>query len=352
MVSFWGTRQYTLAQPAPEARWRPDGNPRKFRIQVVDPLVSVSYYPEPDLLTTLRNRSGRVLLGKMKSVRGRILSILIATVGVTAAGVVLAFAATVVGPWRWPPQPSSGLGVFCGVVGGAIVFFEMLILPRKWYRGKRLGRTRAWLYVHVWMGLICLPIILVHAGFGFGGPLTKVTLILFLLVTASGIWGLIMQQWIPQKMLQEIPGETVASQIDRLGDYHANEAQRLISALVTVPPEAESAEPVVSGPLANELVAFRDDILLPYLRDGDYSRSPLASPSDAVLRFARLREAVPEGARLTLDRLQELADLRRRWDAQTRLNIWLHNWLLLHLPLSVGMFSLMILHAIRALKYW
>ena len=161
-----------------------------------------------------------------------------------------------------------------------------------------------------------------------------------------------MQQWIPQKMLEAIPGETVASQIDRLGDYHADEAQRLVSALVTVPPEAESAEPVVSGPLANELVAFRDEVLLPYLHAGDRSRSPLASPSDAVLRFARLREAVPEGARDTLDRLQELADLRRRWDTQARLNFWLHNWLLVHLPLSVAMSSLMVLHAVRALKYW
>jgi hypothetical protein len=293
-----------------------------------------------------------VLVGKTKSVRGRILSILFATVGVTLAGTAFAAAGAAVGAWTWPPQPSSPLGVFCGVVGGVIVFFEMLILPRKWYRGKRLGRTRAWLQWHVWMGLICLPVILVHAGFGFGGPLTTVTLILFLLVTASGIWGLIMQQWLPQKMLQDIPGETIAAQIDRLGDYHADEAARLVSALVTVPPEAESAEPVVSGPLAAELVAFRDDVLLPYLHDGDRSNSPLATPTDAEQRFARLREAVPPAARQTLDRLQELAELRRRWDTQARLNVWLHNWLLLHLPLSVGMSSLMVLHAVRALKFW
>jgi len=293
-----------------------------------------------------------VLLGKTKTVRGRIWAIVFATLGVTAAGILLAAAGAAVGAWTWPPQPSSGLGVFLGVVGGAIVFFEMLILPKKWFRGKRLGNTRTWMRLHIWMGLICLPVILVHAGFGFGGPLTTVTLILFLLVTFSGIWGLIMQQWLPQKMLQEIPGETVAAQIDRLGDYHADEAARLISALVTVPPEAESAEPVVSGPLAAELVAFRDDILLPYLQDGDRSNSPLATPTDAEQRFARLREAVPPEARQTLDRLQELAELRRRWDTQARINFWLHNWLLLHLPLSVGMTSLMVLHAVRALKFW
>lgn len=293
-----------------------------------------------------------MLVGKTRSVRGRVAAILFATLGVTAAGALLALAGGLMGLWAWPPQPSSGLGVFLGLVGGAIVFFEMAILPRKWYRGKRLGRTRLWMQLHVWMGLICLPVILVHAGFGFGGPLTTVTLILFLAVTASGIWGLIMQQWLPQKMLEAIPGESIASQLDRLGNTLADEAARSVTALITVRPEEESAEPVVSGSLANELVAFRDEILVPYLQDGSRSRSPLAAASDAELRFARLREAVPPAARETLDKLQELTNLRRRWDGQSRLHFWLHNWLLLHLPLSVAMSSLMVLHAVRALKFW
>jgi hypothetical protein len=293
-----------------------------------------------------------VLVGKTKSVRGRVAAILFATLGVTLAGVLLAAAGATVGLWAWPPQPSSGLGVFLGAVGGLIVFFEMLILPRKWYRGKRLGRTRLWMQLHVWAGLICLPVILVHAGFGFGGPLTTVTLILFLLVTASGVWGLIMQQWLPQKILEGIPGESIASQLDRLGTALADEAARSVTALITVRPEEESAEPIVGGSLAAELVSFRDDVLVPYLQEGERSRSPLAAASDAELRFARLREAVPPAARETLDRLQELANLRRRWDSQNRLHFWLHNWLLLHLPLSVGMSSLMVLHAVRALKFW
>ena len=293
-----------------------------------------------------------MLVGKTKSVQGRIWSILFATFGITLAGVLLAAAGAAVGLWAWPPQPSSGLGVFLGLVGGAIVLFEMLILPRKWFRGQRFGRTRLWMQLHVWMGLICLPVILVHAGFGFGGPLTTVTLILFLLVTFSGVWGLIMQQWLPQKILEAIPGESIASQLDRLGDSLADEAARSVTALITVRPEEETAEPVVSGLLAAELVAFRDEVLVPYLQAGARSRSPLSAPSDAELRFARLREAVPPAAHPTLTRLQELADLRRRWDAQARLHFWLHNWLLLHLPLSVAMSALMALHAVRALKFW
>jgi hypothetical protein len=291
-----------------------------------------------------------VLLGKTRSVRNRIIAILFSTASVTLTGVLLAAIGAALGLWAWPPQPSSPFGVFCGVVAGVIVVFEMLLLPRKWFRGKRLGTTRTWMWWHIWLGLICLPVVLVHAGFGFGGPLPTVTLILFLAVTASGIWGLIMQQWLPQKILAEMPGETVASQVNYIGDYHANEAKKLIQGLVSVPPEAESVQPVVTGMPKTDLIEFQDDLLLPYLH-GDPD-SPLSSRALAEQRFAQLRNEMPVPAHPTLDRLQELVNLRRQWDAQLRLNFWLHNWLLLHLPLSVAMSGLMFLHAVRALKYW
>ena len=293
-----------------------------------------------------------MLLGKKKTVRWRITAIVVATAGVTLAGVLLARLGALVGLWDWPPRPSSGFGVFCGIAGGAIVLFEMALVLRKRMRKWRLGRTRAWMRLHIWLGLVCLPVILVHAGFGFGGPLATVTLVLFLLVTFSGVWGLIMQQWIPQKMLADIPGETITSQIDRLGEYNADEARRVVIGLTTVPPEAESGEPVIGGPLKVELEAFRDAVLLPYLQQGRDSRSPLTAATEAERQFARLREAVPPEARTDLDRLQALADLRRRWDYQARLYFWLHNWLLVHLPLSAAMTALMIWHAVRALKYW
>jgi hypothetical protein len=293
-----------------------------------------------------------LLIGKSRTVRGRVTVILIATAAITAVGILAAAGGARLGLWDWPPQPSSGLGVTLGLVAAAIVFFEMSLILRKHFRRKRLGATRVWMRWHIWLGIVCLPVVLIHAGFGFGGLLTTVTLALFLAVIVSGIWGLVMQQWLPQKLLAEISGETVSSQIDFLGDYHATEATRLIDALVTVPPEAATTDPLVSGPPARELVAFRDELLLPYLRVGAGSHSPLASRTDADARFARLRDGIPEVARPALDRLRELAELRRQWDTQARVNFWLHNWLVLHVPLSVAMTVLMVLHAVRALKYW
>ena len=327
-----------------------------------------------------------MLIGKQRSVPGRVAAVVFATAGVTAAGVLLTLAGGLVRLWPWPPQPSSWFGVLTGFALLAIVFFEMALLPRKWFRGARLGATKVWMALHIWVGLAGLPVVLVHAAFGFGGPLPAVTMVLFLLVTASGVWGLVMQQWLPTKILAEIPGETVASQVDNAMRFHAEvdtrarsgEAFRLIEDLITVPPEydelisggaamkvvggrAEGAptlgtptrnRAVVVGQPAAELKEFRDRVLLPYLRDGRRSGSPLAARAEAERRFARLRDMVPREALPAIDRLAELCDLRRQWDALTRLNFWLHNWLLFHLPLSVAMTVLMIVHAIRALKYW
>jgi hypothetical protein len=291
-----------------------------------------------------------VLIGKTRSVRRRIATILISTFAITVTGLVLAGAGAIAGLWTWPPQPSSPFGVGCGLAAAVLVFFEMAILPRKWFRGRRLGATRIWMRWHIWLGLVSLPVVLIHTGFGFGGPLPAITLALFLAVVISGIWGLVMQQWLPEKLLATSPHETVSSQIDFLGEYHALEAARLVEGLIS--PESEATEPVVSGVAARELLAFRDGLLLPYLRKGIAFGSPLAAFAEAEQRFARLREAVPVAALPAVDRLQAMASLRREWDAQARLNFWLHNWLLIHFPLSVAMTGLMVLHAVRALKYW
>src|SRR5262249_16054610 len=140
-----------------------------------------------------------VLIGKLRSTLLRIVTILLATLAITGGGILLVAGASAAGMCAWPPRPSSAFGVASGLTGGAIVLFRMGLLPRKWLRRRRLGPAKLWMQLHIWLGIACLPVILVHTGFGFGGPLTTVTLLLFLAVIASGLWGLILQQWLPRK---------------------------------------------------------------------------------------------------------------------------------------------------------
>ena len=276
--------------------------------------------------------------GSAKTVRGRVGRLLAATAVVAAAPVAAVYAASLAGLGDWPPRPSGPLGFACGVGVGAIVLFEMLLAPRKWLRGRRLGATRVWMKVHVWLGLASLPLVLVHAGFGLGGPLPAATLVLFLLVFASGVWGLALQQWLPQKFLTDTPGEVIVAQIPVLAESAAAEAARVVAAL--------------PGPPRREVTGFLDRDLLPYLSRGRGSRSALAGRAEADRRFRELAAAATPEAAIAWERLRELVDVRRQWDAVAVYHFWLHNWLLIHLPLSVGMTALMVVHAVRALKYW
>ena len=271
-----------------------------------------------------------------KSVRARVARLLLSGAVIAAAPLGATYAASLAGLGDWPPRPSGTLGYGCGVALGVVILFEMLLAPRKWLRGRRLGATRVWLKLHVWLGLASLPLALLHSGLGFGGPLPAVTLALFLAVFASGVWGLMMQQWLPQKVLGELPGETIASQIPMLARSSAEEAERLLGTL--------------DGPAG--VGRFADAELLPYLRSGKRSNSKLAARSEAERRFREFRAASAPELAIRWDRLKELVDLRRQWDAALSYHFWLHNWLLIHLPLSVLMTGLMVVHAVRALKYW
>jgi hypothetical protein len=288
-----------------------------------------------------------------------VVRILALTLGVTVLGIGLAWAGSAVGLWPWPPPASGPLGVGCGLAGAAIIFFEMAILPRKWLRGRRLGDTRLWMRAHIVGGLVCLPVILVHSGFAWGGWLPAVTMALFLLVTASGVWGLLMQQWLPSKLLAEIPNETIASGVDVAMETHVLEAVRCVEGLISVPAGGESRDTATPGRgalaggwPAQELVAFRDGQLLPYLASGRRSGTALVARANAERAFARLRRILPAESEPAVQRLERLCDLRRQWDTLRRLNGWLHNWLVVHLPLSVAMTVLMVVHALRALKFW
>ena len=66
--------------------------------------------------TPTQPRGRLVLIGKQRSVPGRVAAVVFATLGVTAAGVLLTLAGGLLRLWPWPPQPSSWFGVLTGIV--------------------------------------------------------------------------------------------------------------------------------------------------------------------------------------------------------------------------------------------
>src|SRR6516164_5768605 len=102
-----------------------------------------------------------------------------------------------VGAAEWPGG-SSAPGFTFGVAGGLIILFEFLLWPRRKVRTWRIGSAQSWLRAHIWLGLLCLPLLVLHSGLRLGGTLSTVLMALLVLVIASGVWGLILQNLLPK----------------------------------------------------------------------------------------------------------------------------------------------------------
>ena len=285
-------------------------------------------------------------------------------------------------PPTWPGG-SSLPGLTFGVLGGLIILFEFLLWFRKKVRVWRIGRAQTWLRAHIWLGLLCGPLLLYHSGFRLGGALSTLLMILLLMVLVSGVWGLTLQNLLPTRMLEQIPAETIYSQIDRLSAQLAAEARELV--LATCGPmagEAESngaeqAAPVpflvvgavrsvgkVQGkvletrvappqvPGAESLWAFHQETIEPFLHGAAGRGSPLRLRERSARMFAELKTRLPPAAHPAADTLAAMCEERRQWDRQARIHFWLHNWLWVHFPLSVALIVLMFVHVWAALRYW
>ncbi len=298
---------------------------------------------------------------------------------------IVVFGVCSIGKSRWPGG-SSPMGLSFGVLGSLLMLFEFLLWPRKKVRSWRIGSARAWMRAHIWLGLLTVPLIVLHSGFNFGGQLSSLLMILFGIVIVSGIFGLSLQQFLPRMMFERVPAETIYSQIDYVSEQSYWNAEDLLEAacgkpvgkeqsLRPRPQKTESAQAFVTvgavrtvGSVQGKVLqtqvpaaaVISDDVLLdgflktigPYLLAGRESGSPLRSQSAATTFFRALCGNLGPDAGGIVDALESLCEQRRQYDLQSRIHGWLHSWLCVHVPLSVALIGLMFIHSVIALKYW
>src|SRR5258708_21404199 len=125
----------------------------------------------------------------------------------------------------------SRLGLVFGSLGFGFMIFAALLGARKRVPVWRIGRAQAWMRGHLWLGLLSIPLILFHGGFHFGGPLTQVLMWLLIITVASGIFGAILQHYLPTIMTRNVPLETIYDEIGHVHSLLREEADRSIEAL-------------------------------------------------------------------------------------------------------------------------
>jgi hypothetical protein len=245
---------------------------------------------------------------------------------------------------RAPSGPSGGspLGITFGSIGSAFMIFAGLLAGRKKAPIWRLGRAQSWMRGHLWLGLLSLPIILFHAGFRFGGPLTTVLMVLLIMVVASGVFGAVLQHYMPNMMTTQVPSETIFEQIDHVREQLVGGADETIAAAESASTAEESAAP---------LVDFYRREMRPFLESRGKKHQLLSNPDRARSTFEGLRMLLPLGLQDAAKKLEQICEEERQLRRQSLLHHWLHGWLMLHIPLSFALLLLGVVHAITALRY-
>jgi len=278
------------------------------------------------------------------------------------------------------PSGGSAVGLTFGIIGSILMVFAGVLGARRKVPMWQIGRATFWMRGHIWLGLLSYPLILFHGGFGLGGPLTIVLMVLFTIVIVSGILGLLLQQVMPRLMLTRVPLETVYEQIDSIVGQLRAESDELVGAACgplglepagagMTPAErraggglGERGGQIRSTPRAHptplpptpESVVLRDTYMheiRPFLDPNGSSNGVLGNPGRAQTLFRELRTALPSLLHPTVGELEATCEERRQLRDQKRLHHWLHGWLLVHVPLSLALLLLGAAHAIIALRY-
>ncbi len=332
-------------------------------------------------------------------------------------GPVLVATAIVIGAVLWQRHEtivagrtvsgSSLAGMSIGGLAAAIILFELLLWPRKWLRRCRwLIPTKYWLAFHLWLGLATGPLAIVHAGYKLGGSFTTILMCILFFVLLSGVYGWILQTWLPKWMLGNLTHETIGSQIDEVSIQSALQARQLLTAAYGKKPKGlrplQNLDPyqeelrdrrvgsdhrltkiVVGAPQrlgpqrlelsAEQEIDLKDSteiwrqyalVVDPFLLHGirfvvphvrvkrmQLKHSPIQTRQKMIDWFSLLRKSCSPSAEPILDELERLCEQRRQFDLQRRVQNWLHGWIAFHVAASVFLGVLLVTHIVLAIRY-
>jgi hypothetical protein len=246
-----------------------------------------------------------------------------------------------------------------GSAGFAFMIFAALLGARKRVPVYRFGRAQTWMRGHLWLGLLSLPLILFHSGFRYGHGLSAWLMTLLIVVVASGLFGAALQHYMPRVMTREVTMETIYEEIGHVRAQLLEEAEELIKQATggdkkTAAEESEtdSAAPVVAVmDEAEPLCNFYEQELKPFLEKPGARGNSLSDAAQARSAFAQLRTLVPASLHTTIEDLEGICEEERQLTLQSHLHVWLHGWLLLHIPLSLALILLGAIHAVMALRF-
>jgi hypothetical protein len=280
-----------------------------------------------------------------------------------------------------PPSGGSLPGLAYGVGAFVCMLYVTLLALRKKFPIWRIGRTQTWMRGHLWLGVLSLPLVLLHSGFLFGHGLTSMLMWLFAGVWFSGLFGAWLQHTMPRRLLREVPMETIYEQIGHVRSQLLDEGDTVVAQacgkleLEISPPTSQilrsgaapSTEAAGTKGASHLLVSvlrtgsggaddgapLRDFYLRevrPFLASPS-RRHPLAETTSAAAMISTVRALVPPTLQAAIGDLESICEEERQLMRQEWLHGVLHAWLIVHVPLAYAVMVLAVVHIVMALRF-
>jgi hypothetical protein len=232
-------------------------------------------------------------------------------------------------------------GLLYGVVGTALIGVLMYLGIRRRSYSSHAGTLQGWVSAHVYLGLLTLLVIPLHAGFRFGWDVHTLAFVLLVIVVLSGAAGVLLYQITPSR-LTRLEARQQADKIDPelarlLADMRALVKDKS-DVLVRIY-KAELAASQRRAPSGWSLIRGQTRDLLAE-RSADLAAKAAAVPLEEQAAFQVLSQLLLKKAQLELNLLQQM-QLRNALKA----------WLYVHVPVSIAMVCAVGAHLIVVFVY-
>lgn len=241
--------------------------------------------------------------------------------------------------------PSGGTvgGLIYGSIGLAAILVLMLLGIRKRSYASHLGTVQGWVSAHVYLGLLTLLIIPLHAGFHFGWDVHTLAFVLLVIVVLSGMGGLALYLTVPRMLTKYESG--------MLPDKIESELNRIVGEM----------KPLASGKTG----------LFQRLYFEEFRRAFAIHPHGWRLLFARQKPSstlkirvqelnkilpqIPASQHEDFSQFSALvlqkSEMESYLAGQMRLKNALQAWLYVHVPVSIAMVAAVIVHLLVVFVY-
>jgi hypothetical protein len=255
------------------------------------------------------------------------------TVAVSAALLLVYAVARYLVPW----SPKRGVGLGFGILAALAFVFEMSY-PARRPAARPLFTARNWIQAHVYLGVVAMLAVVIHAGFAW--PKGAFGWWLFLLsvwTTLTGLLGVWLQKWIPSALAEGLQVEALYERIPALVEQLVAEADALMGETSDVLDRFYRTE--VRDRLARLAPSWG------FLLDVRGGRERALEPFRRMVGFADAEE------KAKVEDLMSIYTEKAELDAQYSLQRILRQWLWLHVPAAGLLMGLLVIHVLTWFWY-